>query len=89
MLSILVTEPKKRKTTVPIIRHHWTEIEEKELRRLLPLAFISMKCPGQKYVEAAQQKSRAEGGAIFRIARDTIKKKVSNMLKKDRLGQPN
>ena len=64
------------------MRHNWTPEEEKELTRIFHKYFEVRKTPGQKVIENGMAISRKSHGLICHLARDNIKKKISNMIKK-------
>ena len=69
--------PKKKK---PASRQKWSEEEVKELHDLFKVKIKELKLPGQKEIEAKMRMSLSKGGVIHKRKRDTIKKKLSNML---------
>lgn len=77
-------KPKKRTTKQPVRRQKWTSEEVKEIQELFKKEFESDKCPSQKCVENAIKISQSNAGHIYKRNRDTIKKKVSNMMVKRR-----
>ncbi|XP_033725242.1 uncharacterized protein LOC117315207 [Pecten maximus] len=80
---------RKRKTRKPsVLRQKWSPEEEKELETLFKTDFERDKCPSQKRVETVIKISKSSNGVIYKRNRDTIKKKVSNMMVKKRRSNP-
>lgn len=68
-------KPKK-----PSQRQKWTRDEEEELKDLFKEHFKTLQLPGQKIIEKMKKVSFSNNGEIHKRKRDTIKKKLSNMM---------
>ena len=69
----------KKSTRVP-----WTTAEEAEMKNLFKSFFTRKKCPKQTDCEAAKAISRTKGGVIHLRFWETLKKKVNNMIQKQK-----
>lgn len=74
----------KRKKPQKNNRQKWTDEEVTELNGLFSEEFQTNTLPGQKRIEKIMKKSEANSGIIWKRKRDTIKKKLSNMMIKRR-----
>ncbi|OWF39287.1 hypothetical protein KP79_PYT22707 [Mizuhopecten yessoensis] len=70
----------KRKRPQPCQRQKWLAEEEEELKDLFQRDCAINKLPGQKRIEEMMKKSLENKGSIHQRKRDTIKKKLSNMM---------
>ena len=83
--EIMVTEKRRRKkAALPHQRKKWSLEEEQELKELFKEDFESLKLPGQKRIERMMKVGCGNKGLIYQRKRDTIKKKLSNMMIKIR-----
>ena len=74
----------KRKKPQNSTRQKWSTEEVAELHNLFEEDFRTNSLPGQKRIEKAIKKSKDNRGVIWKRKRDTIKKKLSNMMIKRR-----
>lgn len=65
-------------------RQKWSDDEVAELLHLFSDDFQTNKLPGQKRIERVIKISKSNSGVIWKRKRDTIKKKLSNMMIKRR-----
>jgi hypothetical protein len=77
---LLAAKQKSSKKHAP--RHHWTDAEEKELRRIFSQFFEHKTTPRFPDVKKAIAISKKKGGLIHKLKNENIKKKVWNMLSK-------
>ncbi|XP_060563321.1 uncharacterized protein LOC132722776 isoform X3 [Ruditapes philippinarum] len=75
-----INKPSKRKPKKPCNRQKWSLMEENELKELFKEEFKCLKLPGQKRIEKMMKVSLSKNGEIHKRKRDTIKKKLSNMM---------
>ena len=73
-------ETRKRKKPVPSARKKWSEKEVEELMDLFKEDFETNTLPGQRRIEKMMRQSMSNRGVIYKRKRDTIKKKLSNMM---------
>ena len=73
-----------RRGATGVVRKPWTANDEKELRGLFASFFKTGECPGQQDCVEAMKISKAQNGSIHTRPRDNIKKKVNNMIIKER-----
>jgi len=71
---------RKRKKPAKTLRQKWSEEEVSELMELFAAEFETNTLPGQKQIETVMRKSLQNQGVIHKRKRDTIKKKLSNMM---------
>lgn len=65
----------------------WTDVEMKEVKDFFEDEIdLKKKCPGKKECLHAVAKSKAKGGELYKRHWETIKKKVSNLRNKTKLG---
>jgi hypothetical protein len=79
--------PKTRtqgKKQTAVVRQRWTIEEEKEIRLMFANFFKTGECPGQRDCEKAMRISKRNNGTIWNKKRDNIKKKVNNMILKEK-----
>lgn len=77
-MDIRENKPKKKKPAST--RQQWSKEEVEELNNLFKVNIEKLKLPGQQLIEAKMRVSLKNDGVIHKRKRDTIKKKLSNML---------
>lgn len=80
--EVEIQKPKKRVKLSN--RQRWSFNEVEELKTLFQNDFETLKLPGQYRIEQIMKQSCANHGEIHKRKRDTIKKKLSNMMLKQR-----
>lgn len=76
ILFVVGNAHKKRKKKT-FIRHRWTEEELAEVKKLFSYCFKEERTPTQSEVVAAQKKSKANGGGLWKLSVVVVKSKVS------------
>lgn len=75
---------KKQKRKAACVRHTWTEEELDEIEKLFKKYLQTGTCPRQTAIESKMAKSKKNGGYIWKLKRDNIKKKISYLNSKKR-----
>lgn len=81
------SKKKRKKAASSCTRQMWTQEEKDELEILFSKELKTNKLPGQKRIEQLMFKSKCQKGVIHLRKRDTIKKKLCNMMTKKRSQQ--